>query len=41
VDLVDLIAEIRRRELARHLEVSVSTGTYCAYRPEHPVVWEL
>jgi hypothetical protein len=25
--------------LGRHLEVSVVTGTYCVYRPEHPVNW--
>jgi hypothetical protein len=25
--------------LARHLEVSVSSGTYCCYRPERDVVW--
>jgi predicted ATPase len=26
-------------ELGRHLEASVTTGTYCVYRPEHPVEW--
>ena len=26
-------------DLGRHLEASVMTGTYCVYRPEHPVVW--
>ncbi len=26
-------------EFARHLEASVSTGSYCAYRPERPVDW--
>jgi hypothetical protein len=25
--------------LGRHLAVSIRTGTYCSYRPEHPVVW--
>jgi hypothetical protein len=25
--------------LGRHLEVSVSTGRYCSYRPERPVDW--
>ncbi|GAA1101556.1 hypothetical protein [Nocardiopsis composta] len=25
--------------LALHLDRSVATGRYCAYRPEHPVVW--
>ena len=25
--------------LGRHLEASVSTGTYCVYRPERPVTW--
>lgn len=28
-------------ELGRHLEASITTGTYCAYRPEHPVSWQL
>ena len=28
-------------ELGRHLEASITTGTYCSYRPEHPVAWEL
>jgi hypothetical protein len=28
-------------ELGRHLEVSVTTGTFCVYRPEHPVDWEV
>jgi hypothetical protein len=27
-------------ELGRHLEASITTGTYCSYRPEHPVVWQ-
>ena len=27
-------------ELGRHLEASIVTGTYCSYRPEHPVDWE-
>ena len=26
-------------ELGRHLQASLSTGTYFAYRPEHPVTW--
>jgi hypothetical protein len=25
--------------LGRHLSNSVRTGTFCSYRPEHPVVW--
>lgn len=25
--------------LGRHLDVSIKTGTFCSYRPEHPVVW--
>ena len=31
----------RRRpsELGRHLEASITTGTYCVYRPERPVIW--
>jgi hypothetical protein len=28
-------------ELGRHLEMSVVTGIYCAYRPEHPVDWQV
>jgi hypothetical protein len=28
-------------ELGRHLEASIATGTYCSYRPEHPVAWEV
>lgn len=28
-------------ELARHLERSLRTGTYCSYMPEAPVDWEL
>ena len=28
-------------ELGRHLDASVSTGTFCVYRPEHPVDWQL
>ncbi len=27
--------------LARHLEVSVTTGSYCCYRPERTVEWDL
>jgi len=27
--------------LARHLERSVTTGRLCAYRPEHPIRWQL
>lgn len=27
-------------EFARHLAAAVSTGTYCVYRPEHPVDWD-
>ena len=26
-------------EFARHLAASITTGTYCAYRPERPVRW--
>ncbi len=26
-------------ELGRHLDVSVTTGTYCVYRPERPISW--
>jgi hypothetical protein len=28
-------------ELGRHLDYAVRTGTWCAYRPETPVTWEL
>jgi predicted ATPase len=27
--------------LGRHLDVSIKTGTYCSYQPEHPVDWQL
>ncbi|MEX0730992.1 MAG: hypothetical protein WED00_09830 [Aquisalimonadaceae bacterium] len=27
--------------LARHLENSLRTGTFCAYKPEHPVRWRM
>jgi hypothetical protein len=27
-------------ELGRHLDASVTTGTFCCYDPEHPVVWQ-
>jgi hypothetical protein len=28
-------------ELARHLPNAVRTGTWCSYRPERAVVWEV
>lgn len=28
-------------DLGRHLEISITTGTYCRYQPEHPVDWQL
>lgn len=28
-------------ELGRHLAASIRTGTYCSYRPERPVPWEI
>src|SRR5690606_9095235 len=28
-------------ELGRHLANAVRTGTFCAYRPETPVAWQL
>jgi tetratricopeptide (TPR) repeat protein len=28
-------------ELARHLERSIDTGAWCAYRPAEPVVWDV
>ena len=34
------IAEVHP-ELGRHLGNSIRTGTWCAYRPETDVVWEL
>jgi hypothetical protein len=27
--------------LGRHLEASVRTGTFCAYRPERPTTWDV
>ncbi len=27
--------------LARHLEASIRTGTFCSYRPERPVIWQI
>ncbi|OLT08657.1 hypothetical protein BJF90_44780 [Pseudonocardia sp. CNS-004] len=27
--------------LGRHLKLAVQTGTFCSYRPEHPVDWQL
>ncbi len=27
--------------LGRHLEASIRTGTFCSYRPERPVVWQI
>jgi len=27
--------------LGRRLDASVTTGTYCSYRPEHPVQWRM
>jgi hypothetical protein len=27
--------------LGRHLEASITTGTFCSYRPEHPVAWQV
>jgi hypothetical protein len=28
-------------ELGRHLTASITTGTYCSYRPERPVPWRV
>jgi hypothetical protein len=28
-------------DLGRHLQHSVRTGSFCAYAPESPVVWDL
>jgi hypothetical protein len=28
-------------ELARHLANSITTGTYCSYRPETPTTWQV
>jgi hypothetical protein len=28
-------------ELGRHLAHAVRTGTWCSYRPEHPVAWQI
>ena len=38
-DAIDRIAA-EHDELGRHLRMSVRTGTYCSYAPEHEVVWE-
>jgi predicted ATPase len=27
-------------ELGRHLDASITTGTFCSYQPEHVVVWQ-
>jgi hypothetical protein len=27
--------------LGRHLRASIRTGTFCSYRPERPVAWEV
>jgi tetratricopeptide (TPR) repeat protein len=27
--------------LGRHLQLAVRTGTFCSYRPEHPVDWQI
>lgn len=32
--------DIEHPTLARHLSVSVRTGTYCVYSPEHATTWE-
>ncbi|HEY7134798.1 MAG TPA: AAA family ATPase [Acidimicrobiia bacterium] len=39
----DAIRRIERihPELARHLDRSVRTGTFCVYAPEHPTSWEV
>jgi hypothetical protein len=37
---VDRIGEAHP-ELGRHLRASVHTGTWCAYRPEHPARWDV
>ena len=39
-DAIDRVAAAHE-ELGRHLRVSVRTGTYCSYAPEHDVPWEL
>ena len=31
----------RHPELGAHLRRSIDTGTFCVYRPEHPVDWEM
>jgi len=33
--------ENAHRGLGRHLRNSVSTGTFCMYRPERPLAWEI
>jgi class 3 adenylate cyclase/tetratricopeptide (TPR) repeat protein len=39
-DTIDRIAAAHP-DLGRHLAASVSTGTFCCYRPARPVRWEL
>ena len=34
------IAAVHPR-LGRHLENAIRTGTFCTYRPEHPIEWSL
>jgi len=33
--------EREHSELGRHLRVSIRTGTFCSYMPEHPVAWRV
>jgi hypothetical protein len=39
----DSLARISRQHplLGRHLSNAISTGTYCSYRPEQTLDWEL
>lgn len=37
---VTIIGEVHP-DLARHLDRSIATGRFCAYRPETPVIWQL
>ncbi len=33
--------EARHRVLGAHLRETVATGTFCCYRPDPPVSWEV
>ena len=41
ISLLRANARMPTAALGRHLENAVRTGTWCSYRPEAPVAWEL